>query len=561
MVAELTGCEALQRGRCPAGARLDARCVRMPEAASDRRDGADHGDLARRSTVPQGSVSVPLLPRRRPARATTAAPIRLVPDRPAPAGRRSALARLGRWKDLGQLLFSTYGVDGHRRSRSSAILAVVPATVRIRFARWQERSCDSGPHATRGTTERAACRVGPAPARLQTGRTTAISRDQAQPAASRGRLVQVASRLDGASIRTRSIRRRTARIARRSPCEIPRRNHAPRPQLPACGPVARGRGDLRRRPVPAPGPGRPPGRPLRRKLGRRLPAPRGQRRPRHGTGRHKLERIWNFAENSEEALRHGGHDCSVGFINTWAHDVIIPQGGVQEGSLRANAGRFSTAVHAAGLPAGQDGQSQVLGPPRDRAQAVRPGAHGPVTSRSARWSDGISKSSTTSRGSGSTSCPTRSIVAPAGRSRSPARCAAASATGWAWSRATWSACSSATTSRSRACKPLIAALGARQRRNPSGPADPPARLRRRRAAPYLAPGEPSWASQDLVHFLGFYPDVRDMLLVERLLRPADLLRPLLAGRPRSPGVRPARDHDRAERRRRADDRRPRRVTS
>jgi UDP-glucose:(heptosyl)LPS alpha-1,3-glucosyltransferase len=63
------------------------------------------------------------------------------------------------------------------------------------------------------------------------------------------------------------------------------------------------------------------------------------------TGRTKLERLWNFADHSEQAMRHGQHDCSVGFINTWAHDVIIPQGGVQEGSLRANAARFSTAIH------------------------------------------------------------------------------------------------------------------------------------------------------------------------------------------------------------------------
>ncbi len=64
-----------------------------------------------------------------------------------------------------------------------------------------------------------------------------------------------------------------------------------------------------------------------------------------GPGRTKLERIWNFADNSERAMRQGGHVCSVGFINTWAHDVIIPQGGVQEGSLRANAARFGTAIH------------------------------------------------------------------------------------------------------------------------------------------------------------------------------------------------------------------------
>jgi UDP-glucose:(heptosyl)LPS alpha-1,3-glucosyltransferase len=66
--------------------------------------------------------------------------------------------------------------------------------------------------------------------------------------------------------------------------------------------------------------------------------------PVKATGRNKLERLWNFADQSDQAMRHGHHDCSVGFINTWAHDVIIPQGGVQEGSLRGNAARFSTAI-------------------------------------------------------------------------------------------------------------------------------------------------------------------------------------------------------------------------
>ena len=61
-------------------------------------------------------------------------------------------------------------------------------------------------------------------------------------------------------------------------------------------------------------------------------------------GRSRLERIWSFAQNSESAMQHGGHECSVGFINTWAHDVIIPQGGVQRGSLDANAGRFPTGL-------------------------------------------------------------------------------------------------------------------------------------------------------------------------------------------------------------------------
>jgi UDP-glucose:(heptosyl)LPS alpha-1,3-glucosyltransferase len=62
------------------------------------------------------------------------------------------------------------------------------------------------------------------------------------------------------------------------------------------------------------------------------------------TGRTKLERIASFARNSEEALQQAYHDCSVGFINTYAHDVIIPQGGVQQGSLAANAKRFSSSI-------------------------------------------------------------------------------------------------------------------------------------------------------------------------------------------------------------------------
>ena len=55
-----------------------------------------------------------------------------------------------------------------------------------------------------------------------------------------------------------------------------------------------------------------------------------------------MERTWNFARHSERALREAGdrYDCTVGFINTWHHDVIIPQGGVHEASLASNAMRF-----------------------------------------------------------------------------------------------------------------------------------------------------------------------------------------------------------------------------
>jgi len=61
-------------------------------------------------------------------------------------------------------------------------------------------------------------------------------------------------------------------------------------------------------------------------------------------GKNKLERIMSFARKSATALREAHHDCSVGFVNTWAHDVIIPQGGVHRGSLTANAQRFSTPL-------------------------------------------------------------------------------------------------------------------------------------------------------------------------------------------------------------------------
>jgi UDP-glucose:(heptosyl)LPS alpha-1,3-glucosyltransferase len=61
-------------------------------------------------------------------------------------------------------------------------------------------------------------------------------------------------------------------------------------------------------------------------------------------GRSRLERILSFARNSETALGQAHHDCSVGFINTWAHDVIIPQGGVHRGSLNANSRRFPHLV-------------------------------------------------------------------------------------------------------------------------------------------------------------------------------------------------------------------------
>ena len=68
----------------------------------------------------------------------------------------------------------------------------------------------------------------------------------------------------------------------------------------------------------------------------------------------RLQRLWSFAVNSERALRErdADYDCSVGLINTWHHDVIIPQGGVHEATLEANSKRF---------PAGWRRSAYVLG--------------------------------------------------------------------------------------------------------------------------------------------------------------------------------------------------------
>jgi UDP-glucose:(heptosyl)LPS alpha-1,3-glucosyltransferase len=61
-------------------------------------------------------------------------------------------------------------------------------------------------------------------------------------------------------------------------------------------------------------------------------------------GRSRRKQIWNFARNSEAALKQADYDCTVGFINTYAHDVIIPQGGVHGGSLQANSMRFKSPL-------------------------------------------------------------------------------------------------------------------------------------------------------------------------------------------------------------------------
>jgi UDP-glucose:(heptosyl)LPS alpha-1,3-glucosyltransferase len=53
-------------------------------------------------------------------------------------------------------------------------------------------------------------------------------------------------------------------------------------------------------------------------------------------------RIWDFAARCESWLHEeaGRYDCTVGLINTWGQDVLIPQGGVRAASLAASALRF-----------------------------------------------------------------------------------------------------------------------------------------------------------------------------------------------------------------------------
>jgi UDP-glucose:(heptosyl)LPS alpha-1,3-glucosyltransferase len=61
-------------------------------------------------------------------------------------------------------------------------------------------------------------------------------------------------------------------------------------------------------------------------------------------GRTRSERIAGFADASARLLKGAAYDCTVGFINTYEHDVIIPQGGVHGGSLRANSMRFANPI-------------------------------------------------------------------------------------------------------------------------------------------------------------------------------------------------------------------------
>jgi len=62
-------------------------------------------------------------------------------------------------------------------------------------------------------------------------------------------------------------------------------------------------------------------------------------------GRTRWGRTLDFARKAEAVLsrRHLEFDCTVGFINTWHQDILIPQGGVRPASLEHNAARFPKA--------------------------------------------------------------------------------------------------------------------------------------------------------------------------------------------------------------------------
>ena len=75
--------------------------------------------------------------------------------------------------------------------------------------------------------------------------------------------------------------------------------------------------------------------------------------PVSASGPTRRARLLRFPRHSEAALLRAEFDCSVGFINTWHHDVLIPQGGVPPASLHHNALRFPAGWRRALYTAGK----------------------------------------------------------------------------------------------------------------------------------------------------------------------------------------------------------------
>ncbi len=251
-------------------------------------------------------------------------------------------------------------------------------------------------------------------------------------------------------------------------------------------------------------------------------------------------------------------NCSIGFINTWAHDVIIPQGGIQAGSLTANAQRFPSFVRQAYLLAKAANPKYWLHRLIERRQydLERKPQVVAVSNMVKRHIEAAHH------------VPARQIhvvpnaIDPKRLAVLTARCTrcALPQPAWAPSQSTWSACSPATTSRFKWAQAFARGSWGPAPAEPRGSTDPSFGLRRRRQRSLPTAGNPA-RSQRHGPFPGIPSRRQDLLLVERLLCAADLLRPLLAGRAGGAGLRTAHHHDRAKWSRRAFDRRSRGLHS
>ncbi len=237
--------------------------------------------------------------------------------------------------------------------------------------------------------------------------------------------------------------------------------------------------------------------------------------------------------------------------------MIIPQGGVHAASLEANSRRF---------PAGWRRRAYILGKQANpkawiyraiERQAVRPGARDPGRRRQ-RDGPGPPRAASRRLPRPDPRHPQRDRRRPARRAPTRPRSVASSATKLGLGPDDLVALFVGHNYWLKGLKPLLLAM-----RERSTATRPPGRST---CSPAAAANAGPFRA--MVRDLGL-DEVRPPARVparhpavlprERLLRPADLLRPLLARRLRGPRLRPAGDHHRLQRRRRADHRGPRRL--